>query len=256
MDGNVAAMSLQERGAYITLLCICWQEKSLPSEVSRLANIVGLPGKTFQKLWPHLSGCFVQQGDRLLHPRLEKEREKQDGFRQRQSQKGKASANRRATEAQPEVNHGSTTAQPEAQPTPQPAPNSPISDLLSPKEQEQTHTIAREPVALAGALPRDHLRHGWCSARGKCVPDFLHEEFIRSVGGERRAADQRLRTFYQAREHGWPPGPIGDDPVKLWRREFAASFPSVAPVTATASAGGRTGHVPGKYSGISQRDGE
>lgn len=60
---------------------------------------------------------------------------------------------------------------------------------------------------------------------------FLHQEFIASIGGDRDAADRRLRIFYEAREHGWGDGPIGDDPLKLWRREFAASFPSVAPVS-------------------------
>jgi len=105
-----------------------------------------------------------------------------------------------------------------------------VSDLPSPGP---VSVRAREPVALAGTLPRDHIRHAWCSSRGKCVPDFLHQQFVASVGGEPRQADQRLKAFYEARQHGWPEGPIGDDPVHLWRREFAASFPSVAPAKAT-----------------------
>jgi uncharacterized protein YdaU (DUF1376 family) len=219
-DGNVAAMSLQERGAYITLLCICWQEKSLPADLSRLANIVGVPLKVFTRLWPILSGCFIKQGDRFLHPRLEKEREKQTAFSRRQKDKAD-------TRWKPEPCR--TDAAAHAEPVPEPC--SPISDLQSPISKERkTHTPAREPVALAGMLPRDHLKHGWCSSRGKCVPEFLHFEFIASVGGDRKGADQRLRAFYEAVEAGWPDGPIGDDPVKLWRKEFAAKFPSVAPV--------------------------
>lgn len=215
MDGNVAAMSLQERGAYITLLCICWQEKSLPTDVSRLANIVGLSRSAFQKLWPHLSGCFVQHGNRFLHPRLEKEREKQDKFSRRQSDAAEARWHK------PKLSQADATALP-ARAVSIPPPCSPISDLRSP--EERTHT----PSALAGTLPRDHLRHSWCSSRGKCVPDFLHAEFAAAVGGE--GANQRLRAFYEAVERGWPDGPIGDDPVKLWRKEFAAKFPSVAPI--------------------------
>ncbi len=99
----------------------------------------------------------------------------------------------------------------------------------TPKAQERTH--APGASALAGTLPRDHVRHSWCSSRGKCVPDFLHAEFCASVGGD--GADQRLKAFYEAVELGWPDGPIGDDPVKLWRREFAAKFPSVAPTKQT-----------------------
>lgn len=91
-DGNVAGMSLQERGAYITLLCLCWQEGSLPANLDRLANMVGTPKRSFLHFWPAVERCFKTQGDRLIHPRLELEREKQASHRQRQSEKGKAGA--------------------------------------------------------------------------------------------------------------------------------------------------------------------
>lgn len=139
MDGNVAAMSLQERGAYITLLCICWQEKSLPIDLGRLANIVGLPLKAFKKLWPSLSACFIQHGDRFLHPRLEKEREKQTKFSERQS----AAAN--ARHHKPEASRGIATAHAEVMPE----PCSPISVLRS---EERRETL-REPVGLAEPEP-------------------------------------------------------------------------------------------------------
>lgn len=76
--------------------------------------------------------------------------------------------------------------------------------------------VGRGEGALAGTLPRDHMRHSWCSQRGKCVPEFLHNEFCQAVDAEDLGrASERLRAFYAAVEHGWPPGPIGDDPVKL-----------------------------------------
>lgn len=103
MDGNVQGMSLQERGAYITLMCICWQETSLPSDPRKLANMVGTPYKAFMKFWPAVHGCFQEQGARLVHPRLEKERQKQADYRQRQSNAGRAGA---AARAQPDGNHG------------------------------------------------------------------------------------------------------------------------------------------------------
>lgn len=91
MDGNVAGMSLQERGAYITLICVCWQEGTLPVDPKRLANMVGVPFRQFNNLWPALSVCFRETEGRLVHPRLEKEREKQENYRRRQSDKGRAS---------------------------------------------------------------------------------------------------------------------------------------------------------------------
>ena len=108
-----------------------------------------------------------------------------------------------------------------------PVPSRPVPSR--PVEPERTHTA---PTALAGTLPRDFRQTAWISKRGKHIPCFLHEEFKLAVGGTTESADQRLRAFYEAVEAGWPEGPIGDDPVKLWRKEFAAKFPSVAPAPA------------------------
>lgn len=86
-DEHVKLMSLHERGAYITLICQCWIEGSLPSDIERLARLVGAPIAAFKKLWPSIEPCFAPKAgtDRLLHPRLEKERRKQKDYRRRQS---------------------------------------------------------------------------------------------------------------------------------------------------------------------------
>lgn len=80
-------MSHTERGIYITLLCLCWLEHSLPADVGTLAKLVDVPPRRFTKLWAGvLSQCFTAAGDgRLYQKRLDVEREKQDRFRRRQS---------------------------------------------------------------------------------------------------------------------------------------------------------------------------
>ena len=94
-----------------------------------------------------------------------------------------------------------------------------------------THTAAG---VLSGTLPRDHRRHAWCGR--KCVPDFLHGEFVTAIGGDPADADRRLRGhnlasgWYADIEAGLPSGPIGDEPLKFWRGHFAAAFPSGQPV--------------------------
>lgn len=90
-DSNVVVMSLQERGAYITLICQCWIDGSLPSDVARLARLCGVPVSPFRKLWPALEPCFrpASNTDRLVHPRLELERRKQREFRRRQAENGR-----------------------------------------------------------------------------------------------------------------------------------------------------------------------
>lgn len=94
-DGNVSGMSLQERGAYITLLCICWNEGSLPMQTDRLANMVGVPVKVFEKFWPAIRVCFTEHEGRYVHPRLERERDKQATNRQRRSDAGSKGADMR-----------------------------------------------------------------------------------------------------------------------------------------------------------------
>lgn len=126
-DRNVAGMSLQERGAYITLLCLCWQEGWLPADLTRLANMVGAPLSVFRKFWPAIEVCFVASEDRLVHPRLEKEREKQANYKRRQSDKGKASAaTRKATTVEPRFGPGCHPVDDQRQPkgnSPSPSPS-------------------------------------------------------------------------------------------------------------------------------------
>lgn len=81
---------------------------------------------------------------------------------------------------------------------------------------------------MAGTLPRDFRGIGWISKRGKHVPAFLHAEFRDALSGD----EVRLKAFYETTEQGWPEGPIGDQPIPLWRAEFAKAFPSVAPTSA------------------------
>lgn len=94
-DSNVVVMSLQERGAYITLICQCWIEGSIPADEARIARLCGSPAAAFRKLWPALAPCFrpAKRGsDRLVHTRLERERLKQIEFRAEQSERGKSGA--------------------------------------------------------------------------------------------------------------------------------------------------------------------
>lgn len=81
-------MSHTERGIYITLLCLCWLETSLPLETDVLAKLVTMPLARFTKIWETsvLRQCFqLEEDGRLHHKRLDAERAKQKGFSQTQS---------------------------------------------------------------------------------------------------------------------------------------------------------------------------
>ena len=80
---------------------------------------------------------------------------------------------------------------------------------------------------MAGSLPRDHRGHAFCGR--KCVPDFLHGEFVSSVGGA--DPDATVRQFYADVMDGIPADqPIGEEPLKFWRAQFSARFGSVTAV--------------------------
>ena len=55
---DVTLMSLDERGAYITLMCYAWNDGSLPSDDAKLARLCGVTEEEFQSLWPALKPCF------------------------------------------------------------------------------------------------------------------------------------------------------------------------------------------------------
>jgi uncharacterized protein YdaU (DUF1376 family) len=85
-DEEQALMSLAEAGAYIRLLCRCWTNGSLPDSVPALAQLCGSSPNQMTKMWPAVKKCFKLRPDgRWIHPRLERERQKQANFRQRQT---------------------------------------------------------------------------------------------------------------------------------------------------------------------------
>lgn len=78
-DENVLVMTLEEEGAYWRLMLSEWVEESLPTEMIKLAKICRISEKKMKKIWENLKNCFEFRSDgRLIHPRLQKERNKQE----------------------------------------------------------------------------------------------------------------------------------------------------------------------------------
>jgi len=96
-DENVISMTFEERGIYITLLCSCWIQGSIPADPEKLNRL--LPGYSNESGIPsQVLECFTEmEGDskRLVHPRLDKERQKQADFKDVKSESGKRGAQKR-----------------------------------------------------------------------------------------------------------------------------------------------------------------
>jgi len=106
---TVQVMTLEERGAYIMLLCHQWENGSIPSSPARIERILGLgngwvPGRdpvdpelltrVIDSLMPMIYEAFTpdpNDRDRLMNPRLEVER----AIAQKRSDRGKKAADAR-----------------------------------------------------------------------------------------------------------------------------------------------------------------
>lgn len=110
-DEHVKLMSLEQEGAYVRLLCHSWLHGSIPSDLGSLARICRIPPAKMAKLWPGILPCWVDtERGRLLNARLEQERQKQEAFRSKQSEKGKKGAATRWPEPRSTLSRGHPAA--------------------------------------------------------------------------------------------------------------------------------------------------
>lgn len=79
-DFNVISMSMEERGIYISLLCVCWIEDGIP-----IPN--GDPIATLFKS-EKVARCFYKKNGRFRNHRLDRERQKQLSFHKSQKEAG------------------------------------------------------------------------------------------------------------------------------------------------------------------------
>jgi uncharacterized phage protein (TIGR02220 family) len=99
-DINVILMSNEQRGCYGTLLSHEWLSngKGIPRDIEAIAKLCGEDSKKMAMLWKGIEKCFKphpKDDTKLIHPRLEKERKKQNDNRKKRTKAGKQGANAR-----------------------------------------------------------------------------------------------------------------------------------------------------------------
>lgn len=108
-------MTLEEEGAYRRALDFCWLHGTLPNDAERLARIIGKGAST--TLATVVQSMFEPDPNdpsRLIHPRLEEERQKQEIWANKSRVGGLKSAETRRAKAnqrenEPKTKGGSTT---------------------------------------------------------------------------------------------------------------------------------------------------
>jgi uncharacterized protein YdaU (DUF1376 family) len=119
-DPNVAEMTLEEQGAYIRLICYAWIAGSIPADPERCARLVG--NGCSIAVATNVQRAFNEPStdpQRLLHKRVEKERQKQAIRREQTSLAGRKSAEKRSVsrEASTGLNKRSTNVQRKVNPS-------------------------------------------------------------------------------------------------------------------------------------------
>ncbi len=246
-DEKQISMSLAAVGIYMRLICHCWNEGSLPADPGVLARLSGATKRQIAELWPSIAPCFKTNEDgRLIHPRLEREREKQQTFRQRQSDRATArwDTDRRLKEtrptdatAMPRHKLGIIPALPDeklATAKPPQCSSSAISDLQSSEKTERApERLDIAWNAFADAYPQDRVE------RGRIVQDGFIAA-CQAVG----VADVMARLAAHKRSAQWRKGMVprmgnyfGEK--QLWRQELPEQD-AAKPVDVTPAVGKRS----------------
>ncbi len=146
-DEKQMVMELAEAGAYVRLMCVCWKEGSIPADLRRLAKLCGAPStRRMRTLWPAIEPCFREHPDdatRLIHPRLEEEREKQENFTRKMSEAGQRGARKRhgrATDDSSSADSGQRTTSDD---------KSSASDVEKSNTGAEDRLVEEEPTARA-----------------------------------------------------------------------------------------------------------
>lgn len=108
---KVRSMTGRQRGIYISLMCECWEEGSIPDDPGSLWMRCGVTPEEMQEAWPKVRKCFTphpEKSGRLIQERIENERQSALERRERARKAGKASGRARADSSTDGSTEGST----------------------------------------------------------------------------------------------------------------------------------------------------
>lgn len=213
-DERVMVMDSAGRGAYITLLCVCWLEGSLPTAERAIARLAGCSLNEWKRIRADVLACFYESDGRYYHKRLELERKGQAERREQQSKAGRTSAQRRfnarSTSVQQAFNETSTlhlqsssaVQEPPIPPTtlPLPKPGQPLTVEAIFGAEDEPDPVAERIAAVVDLWARvfRECRHG-ATFKPNPVRDYQALKEIAEVyGGDMVHLGEMLRFFFLA----------------------------------------------------------
>lgn len=209
-DEHVALMTNQEIGCYLKLLCYCWREGSIPSDLNKIAKLVGEDGSAIAQLWLAIKPCFTKcpdQPDRLYQKRLEIERKKQLEYKLARSAAGKKGA---------EARHSKGFEAKVAEPKPSSArAKAELSSSLSSAQLELKQSLsfslsnkkkqAKKEIGLPDWIPKaewnDYL--AMRKEKRKEATARSQKALVKKLEGFRASGLDLAKVITNAIEHGW-----------------------------------------------------
>ena len=151
-------LNLEEEGAYIRLLCFCWQHGSIPSKPSEIARLVGKGcSSNLARVVAAMFDRHPTDATKLVHSRLEIEKAKQAAWKEKCRAGGQKSAELKKThprlvELPLEQPLQDSTNIPSPSPSPSPIINTHTRESSIPTIQEV------EKIALIRGIPKESVK--------------------------------------------------------------------------------------------------
>lgn len=191
---RVQLMTLEEEGAYIRLLSFCWRHGSIPADPDQAARLAGKGCST--TVATTVLAMFIPATDptRMVHDRLEEEREKQRIWREKSSDGGKKSAKLRS------LSKGGSTTEPRV-----------VQGGRLPNGINQNSTLLSP--SLSPSLVQE--REGATPPRKRFTPPTLDE--VKLNGAKIGIPEIESIKFHAHFEtNGWLVGGKSKSPMKSW----------------------------------------
>jgi len=153
-DPKVQAMTAEEVGVYVILLCQGWIDGSIPNDHVQLARRARLTPARFARAWVTVGLCWTEsESGRLVNPRQERERAFQAANRAKMAELSK-----KGVEARQNDTPGDRTVAENV-----PRGDLPIPDTQYPKPDKEVVDAPRRPVSKPVPVPnyREAI-DAWC----------------------------------------------------------------------------------------------
>jgi uncharacterized protein YdaU (DUF1376 family) len=176
---STATLTVEQRDAYMTLLCHAWEEGGLPTNEDKLRNIGRWTPAAWRRIWEAVGERFEVRNGRLIHPRMELER---TGVRERHdklSSAGKAgAAGRWRGHTRGQSDRNATASRPDWQSDLDPEVHLPPTPS-APRKGRQTR--AERKAALRAVGPSRQTWREDCEAAGHRPPCSTPAEHARAT---------------------------------------------------------------------------